>query len=90
MNNNHPQGFGGANGAMDDGYDEEYSDNYDEDVFDENDMINKSNQKGPSQPQLQLQDENGLFMEEQASDAMILNQQDEGSDLQSPEQYSQN
>ena len=61
---------------MDDGIEEDYSDNYD-DVFDEDDMIQKMsiNDDGlqQQQPQVPINNDNGLYMEEQASDQMILN-----------------
>ena len=61
---------------MDDGIEEDYSDNYD-DVFDEDDMIQKMNINDDGlqqqQPQVPANNDNGLYMEEQASDQMILN-----------------
>ena len=74
MNNNHPQGFVGIEGALDDGIDEDYSDNYDNDGFDGDDMINNMNRNNDgSQPRMQHPVDNNLYMEEQASDPMILN-----------------
>ena len=60
---------------MDDGIEEDYSDNYD-DVFDEDDMIQKMNINDDGlqqQPQVPANNDNGLYMEEQASDQMIVN-----------------
>ena len=61
---------------MDDGIEEDYSDNYD-DVFDEDDMIQKMNINDDGlqqqQPQVPTNNDNGLYMEEQVSDQMILN-----------------